>query len=145
MGVLARGGIAQGNAYHSDRVLFGSAIIDAYDLEQNAAKFVRIAVSQQVAQQWAEAFGMPGGLVAYKDMIRQDSDGTHFLDIFHFPLSDSIDRGTEDFFRKAGPLLSKMLSDSNLGERERAKMRWMAEQYNGSSIVKSLGINAVGL
>jgi hypothetical protein len=42
-------------------------MIDAYLLEQTAAKMPRIVVAPDIAEEWLHAFGRPGGLVALKD------------------------------------------------------------------------------
>jgi hypothetical protein len=138
LGVLTRGGIARGLAYHKDGILFGRAIIEAYNLEHDVAKVARIAVDQTVAQQWADTFGNPRGLVALKDVIRRDRDGVHILDLFHFPERDSIDKGTADFFWKAGPTLSRRLADKSLDARALTKIGWIADHYNHASMLKRL-------
>jgi hypothetical protein len=136
--VLTRGGIARGRLYHKDGILFGSSFIDAYKLEHDVAKVARIVVDPIVAHQWAQTFGNPRGLVALKEVIRQDHDGAFILDIFHFPERDSIDKGTADFFRRAGPILSELLADTSLDRRALSKIAWLAKEYNRASILTRL-------
>ncbi|HUN99014.1 MAG TPA: hypothetical protein VMU69_22635 [Bradyrhizobium sp.] len=138
LGVLTRGGIARGPAYHKDGSLFGRAIIDAYKLERDVAKVARIVVDQTVARHWADTFGNPRGLVALKDVIRHDHDGVPILDLFHFPERDSIDKGTADFFWKAGPTLGRLLADKSLDTRALMKIAWIADHYNHASMLKRL-------
>ena len=49
-GILTRGGIAVGNLYHQDNVVFGSALIDAYQLESKKAKFPRVVLDPRILQ-----------------------------------------------------------------------------------------------
>jgi hypothetical protein len=141
-GALARGGLAKGPAYHNDGIVFGQGMI-AYLLEQNIAKVPRIAVAHDVAHEWANAFGRPGGLVALKDLIRPDCDGVDFIDLFHFPKTDSIDNSTFAFFKNSGPIIEQMLREQNLSERERSKIRWIAHQYNTSHFLTRVNLRRI--
>ena len=47
-GILTRGGVVHGEAYHNGRVLFGPGIVDAYALESEVAKYPRILVTESV-------------------------------------------------------------------------------------------------
>jgi len=138
LGVLTRGGIARGPAYHKDGVLFGRSVINAYKLEHEIAEVARIAVDSIVAEHWVETFGNPRGLVALKEVIRQDLDGAHIVDLFHFPPNDSIDRETADFFWKVGPILNRLLADKGLDKRALSKIAWIANQYNEAPMLKRL-------
>jgi hypothetical protein len=138
LGVLTRGGIARGPAYHKDGVLFGRSVIEAYKLEHEVAKVARIAVDSAVAAHWTETFGNPRGLVALRGVIRQDHDGVNFLDLFHFPPNDSIDRGTAEFFWGVSPVLTRLLADKTLDRRALSKVAWLANQYNEAPMLKRL-------
>ncbi|HKO63492.1 MAG TPA: hypothetical protein VJV03_20170, partial [Pyrinomonadaceae bacterium] len=48
-GILCRGGIARGRMYHADGILFGEALVRAYDLERHVAKMPRIVIDDDVA------------------------------------------------------------------------------------------------
>ncbi|MCX7124871.1 MAG: hypothetical protein NTU49_03785 [Gammaproteobacteria bacterium] len=48
-GFLIRGGITRGDLYHSDSIVFGSAMNDAYALESKEAKMPRILISKELA------------------------------------------------------------------------------------------------
>lgn len=49
-GILLRGGIAMGNLYHDndDKIMFGSAFNDAYELESKISKHPRIIISEEI-------------------------------------------------------------------------------------------------
>ena len=138
IGALTRGGLTKGKLYHKDGVLFGRGLIDAYYLERDVSKVPRIAVNPDVAMEWREAYGDPKGLVALKDMIRQDQDGVWFIDLFHFPENDSIDKGTYNFFSRTGTVLNRLLNESDVGLSEWSKVVWLANQYNGAKLLQRL-------
>jgi hypothetical protein len=48
IGLLVRGGITIGKLYHSGGVVFGEAMVDAYNLESRVAIYPRVAVSSRV-------------------------------------------------------------------------------------------------
>jgi hypothetical protein len=98
---VARGGLAKGPCYHKNSIVFGKGMIDAYLLEQGAAKMPRVVIGPDIAKEWLGAFGRPGGLVALKDLITRDTDNIDYIDVFHFPENDSIDNETFAFSRKA--------------------------------------------
>lgn len=50
-GILIRGGISTGTLYHSDKYLFGSAIVSAYNLEDKKAIYPRIIIDERLMQE----------------------------------------------------------------------------------------------
>lgn len=135
---LARGGLAKGLCHHKDGIVFGQGMIDAYLLEQNVAKMPRVVVTPDVAKEWQDTFGRPGGLVALKDLITRDTDGVDLVDLFHFPKRDSIDNTTFAFFKESGPDIRALLDEPGLGAREREKIAWMARKYNAAHMLTRL-------
>jgi hypothetical protein len=51
-GIFIRGGVARGRMHHEEDILFGQAMVDAYDLETNVAGHPRIVLSKRV---WLDA------------------------------------------------------------------------------------------
>ena len=49
-GILIRGGVSIGEIYHSDRTVFGPALIDAITLENKIAVYPRILLSDKITQ-----------------------------------------------------------------------------------------------
>ncbi len=135
VGALSRGGIVIGPLYHKDGVVFGEAMIEAYQIEQYVARVPRIAVSPELAAEWKACFGRPGGLVALKDVIKRDADGVWFIDLFHFPPNDSLDNETHMFFAKSGPILTELLREPGIRLREWSKIVWLATEYNHAPLV----------
>jgi hypothetical protein len=47
-GVIARGIITQGSLYHKEDIIFGEALIEAYELERKIARYPRIIISDSL-------------------------------------------------------------------------------------------------
>jgi hypothetical protein len=50
-GILTRGAVVRGKAYHHGRVAFGKAIIEAHNIEQNVAHYPRIIVTDDAHEE----------------------------------------------------------------------------------------------
>ncbi len=48
-GILTRGGIAKGKLYHSDKIVLGPALLEAYRLESRVARYPRILIDQHIS------------------------------------------------------------------------------------------------
>ena len=74
LGFLLRGGIAIGDIYHDDEVVFGPALVRAYELKSQIAVYPRIVLDKEVLDQ-----GHIQGFHVHED-------GIYFLDPFtpHF-------------------------------------------------------------
>lgn len=53
-GILIRGGISIGELYHSDKYIFGSALISAYKIESEKAIYPRIVIDENVIKRYTE-------------------------------------------------------------------------------------------
>lgn len=73
VGLLVRGGLTIGNLYHSDGVVFGEAMVDAFRLESRVAVYPRVAVSSRIYAKVPPE---------KRERILQDVDGIWHLDYF---------------------------------------------------------------
>lgn len=79
MRVLVRGGISTGEIFHSDRIVFGPALIESYILESQAAVYPRILLSDEVVQAAREFDKADHGWECGM-FLREDFDGLYHLD-----------------------------------------------------------------
>jgi hypothetical protein len=70
LGHYVRGAIVRGLIRHSDGILYGPALIDAYQIEQHVAKYPRIIVSPEACEVFPR----------FTHWVREDFDGLMFLD-----------------------------------------------------------------
>ena len=122
-----------GGAYHRGRVVFGPAVIDAYELESQVAKYPRILVTESVRE---EAWGYHTGLCRGR-LFLQDFDGCWFLNVLAPPLSKwkaisdvAPDRNARAFLRIVRGRLADELGRVNGDLRRLSKLRWIAHHFN---------------
>jgi hypothetical protein len=83
-GILTRGAVLLGEAYHEGRVLFGQGVVDAYKSESEVAKYPRILVSAEVRK---EVWGYHTGPTWNRGLLKPDVDGLWFVNLLTPSLS----------------------------------------------------------
>ena len=106
MGVLTRGGIAVGNIFQNESVVFGPAMIEAYVLESRVARVPRIVVSPEFVEHFTADYPaffqqLLGPSLEY---LVRDEDGKVYLDYL-----SQDPAGFEE--TKDGPGRAAMLAD----------------------------------
>jgi hypothetical protein len=76
IGVLIRGGFSFGQLYHENGVVFGEAMVDAYQLESKHAGYPRVLVSERIIKRLT---GIPN---SDRTFLLQDADGRWHLNYF---------------------------------------------------------------
>jgi len=132
-GILTRGSVVVGPAYHNGRVLFGPGIVDAYELESRMAFYPRILVSEDVRNAvWGYHEGSWQG-----QLLKRDHDGWWFINLL-VPCSSSWTllsdpRAPKDIrshleqVRRALLVAQKVAQDN---PSHAAKVTWLVHQYN---------------
>lgn len=80
IGVLSRGAIVRGELYHRHPVVFGQALVDAYELERSIAVYPRIIIDESVVHAVADA------------AVSRDDDGYAIVDPFSVYVSRPVDQ-----------------------------------------------------
>lgn len=88
-GILVRGGISFGKVCHSEGLLYGKGMLEAYHIENSAAVYPRVVIDPKLENQ------LPA---RYKEIfLVVDSDGLLFIDPFAFNGSvGNVDAQVED-------------------------------------------------
>jgi hypothetical protein len=84
MGVLTRGGIGHGRLHHENGIVFGHALIEAYELESKQAIYPRILVPESVRDahvKWEITARGEVGREPAQSIFRADFDGNLHLNI----------------------------------------------------------------
>jgi hypothetical protein len=81
LGYYARGAIVEGLLHHDKSTIFGPALIEAYDLEKDVAKYPRILVTDEALPLVNPPVLVPGGGIERFRRVRLDADGLNYVDI----------------------------------------------------------------
>jgi hypothetical protein len=80
-GFLLRGSIVYGKLIHTDEVIFGSGLIEAYERERTISKYPRVIIDSAIANDLIE-LAKNNGTSTLKDIIVCDNDGIYYINIF---------------------------------------------------------------
>lgn len=130
VGMLVRGGIAAGNLEHTDEMLFGKALVDAYDLERGGGP-PRIVVSETVindgpSQRLLKEIWSSSVFLDEYDL----SHAVHtllFVETYH---SDAMGRLTAAELENMARMIGNRANALGEPPPIRAKWRWMARYWN---------------
>jgi hypothetical protein len=127
IGMLTRGGLTIGQLYHSNGVVLGEAMVDAYNLESRVATYPRIAVSSRV-------YRTIKNLEIRSDTVErlaEDTDG-----IFYLRCYSEMVRHIEASQREAWFQSVLKIADDNIASfegkeswNEMAKWSWFKKRF----------------
>ncbi len=146
IGFLVRGGATIDKLYHTKGVVFGKALVDAYEIESQTSIYPRVVLSHQITnrQIWIEN---------QTDII-QSGDGLYHFNYFKSLALSSAERGesyasnVKAWFEDVIGIVDKKLQElENKGKlKEFAKWAWFAREFlsgleqQDQHILKSLGV-----
>lgn len=85
-GILCRGALAYGKMIHTDKFLFGPALVEAYETESKAALYPRIIVSRELIQMAGQAraahHDSKTEIEYVRQLLKEDTDGMYYIDYF---------------------------------------------------------------
>ncbi len=144
VGMLVRGGVAAGNLEHTDEMLFGKALVDAYDLERVGGP-PRIVVSEAVindgpSQRILKELWSSAVFLDEYDL----SHAVHtllYVETYH---SDAMGRLTAAELESMGRMIGIRANARGEPPAIRAKWRWMARYWN-RTVGKNGGLPAIEL
>lgn len=158
-GLMLRGGIAIGDVYHDDDIVFGPAMNEAYFLESKVAKFPRVVIRRETLE---EGFVNTEGLGKYEietnwqdlmtlvkldnynenendenlffiDFLRQDNELTDFGDEYYEWLKAfrvAIVEGLNRYSKASSDYQVMSLPDRTEADRVFKKYRWLLSYWN---------------
>ena len=132
-GLFVRGGIAKGHLHHSDKAVFGPALLDAYRMESTIARFPRILIDKATHADYRRTEFLsvrPEKGVSPK--VSFDEDGPPFLDILY--VIKETDAELEEKIAKCRTEIQKALDESVYEPKHYDKLRWLAIYWNGVAI-----------
>jgi hypothetical protein len=146
IGFLLRGGATIGKLYHSDGVVFGEALVEAYEIESRTSIYPRIVASPKLIDPY------------WSVVIHQDDDGLHHLDYFKpmlfaavrvHPSHPSYNVETKTWFDQVVGVIDSKLSElARAGTlNEFAKWSWFARKWRAALMAKDVAesLKALGI
>lgn len=147
IGFLVRGGATIGKLYHARGVVFGEALVEAFQLESRTSVYPRVVLSPQITSRpmWIDK----------QPCIAKDSDGLYHIDYFSDVLLRSYPSG-HDYATQVKTWLNDIVAiiSRNLMELERSgrlnelsKWAWFARQFRDGlermnpQLLKALGVS----
>ena len=82
LGLPCRGGISLGPLHHEGKVVVGPALIQAYKLERDRAKYPRIVLDEGALQCWRDEFAGDPAHMDCIDLVKTGADGLPYLNLF---------------------------------------------------------------
>lgn len=137
-GYFIRGAIVRGQLYHDKQVIFGRALIDAYQLESEVVRFPRVMLARRVVE-IANTDNM-----FWERSVRQSEDGPFFLHILRkleFTLwPDFQNREITGFlvdntgtsFGAIRDMVQRRFNEAVDNPRHFEKVKWFAQYWNRS-------------
>jgi hypothetical protein len=120
-----------GRAHHRERILFGPAVVAAYDAELHVAKYPRIFVADEVKARVEAADSNPQRRYHPARALVRDTDGCWFLDPFiGIVRADPI--GKQTTLQMIGQSIRSGLHRAMQASQVDivAKHRWLAARFN---------------
>lgn len=121
-GFVCRGGVGIGELYHKGSVVFGPAMVEAYELESKHANFPRVIIRKEDIDKYNL------NLLEYD--LKEDDDGYYYFNIFNFFYSESGEMMYISQFIKNRLEVIIKENISNTDTRIRAKYEWLSNKLN---------------
>jgi hypothetical protein len=134
-GFLIRGAIVKGPLYHDENAVFGDALVRAYHLETEVARYPRVIVTTSVAQD-AKRFAEERNYNPVLERgIDQGADGPYFLNLFLklyiMMRASAAERSTYiDLCNLIAANLQRRFDESFDNPNHFEKLQWLANYWN---------------
>lgn len=126
-GFLLRGGVTRGEIFHDGNLVFGPALIEAYDLESKVASTPRVILSKELSAEW-------GGLDVIGALPWVASPDGHLFFNFLPPFMGAPFFTDQQLWQsRLGPIRDLILSkaqDTTCSESVFAKYLWLGEYFD---------------
>lgn len=140
-GFICRGGIAKGKIYHTDNMVFGPAMNEAYRLESEKAKNPRVILSDDIVKLAGSAKAKNHTFdeeVEYVEgLLEKDDDEYYYVNYVGPSVMSELDDPEIDYLLlldSVRSILEKMRDVKSESERERESVRkkyeWLRGKYN---------------
>lgn len=132
-GILCRGAVVHGKLYHTQKMIFGPALVEAYMTESKAALYPRIILDESVIKIGAKC-GLNDSSYEQEHiraLLAKDTDGLYYVEYFS-KIQSELDNPLydyPDYLQKLKKIIETGIPKT-LPIDVRIKYLWMAEKYN---------------
>lgn len=133
-GVLVRGGIAKGKIRHIQEMVFGPAMVAAYELESKYAVYPRIIVEKELVD-WEkenykkQIYGAQYDINDLESILKRDDyNDIYFIDILRQGQEFDYNQYYEDLLFSVNSIIKKGLKNKN--KAVKMKYIWLKNYYN---------------
>ena len=130
-GFFVRGGITVGKVHLREGLLFGPALVDAYDIESRRAVHPRIVLggpARDVMGRSLSSYAQPAAAPHNWELLRDD-DGEVFVDYITAGVTDGVIDPEADL-KTHRDLIATRLTESRRSGRVWEKYKWAADYHN---------------
>lgn len=128
--ILLRGGIVKGELIHTDELLLGPGLVNAYYLESKCAQYPRIVIDPKVLWQFARIKGTKKSLrlkdYDYHKTFTPDEDGTSYIDYFNDTDNYLNNGNAYSHFQNLCEVIKSNIDSEDISTR--VKYLWMREK-----------------
>ena len=132
-GWFVRGGFSLGPFYGDDRIVFGPAFLEAYEVETKRAIYPRVTMTDRVLYENMEALRYYANPYEspQNGYVLVDSDNTAFVNYLYTPIGAEEDRAASvEVARKHKQVVEESLQQFRMNPHLLAKYRWVAAYHN---------------
>jgi hypothetical protein len=133
-GFFIRGAVVKGPLYHDEQMVFGKALVDAYQYESEVARYPRVIVVSAVREDMLRQFP------EMVKLLKQSDDGPMFLDVLA-PIANlgrmakktNLDKDEQEMnlrFHGIKGRLQTLYEEAMDTPRHFEKVRWFAAYWN---------------
>lgn len=135
-GIICRGGISYGKLIHNDKMIFGPALVEAYETESKAALYPRIILDKSIIDIGKKHHAIHHGEIdeklAIKKILNQDTDDMFYVDYFSKAQGelDDPEYDMPTYIEKLREIIDQGIKDGKKSPDIKVKYNWMKNKFN---------------
>ncbi|WP_295201958.1 hypothetical protein [uncultured Chryseobacterium sp.] len=142
-GYLTRGGVSIGKLIHNENVIFGPALVKAYNLESKISKYPRIIIDKEVIDEGIKYHSQNHTINEEEeyimDIVTLDDDENYYIDYIQ-KSSSEFDDIEYDLYRFINNLKSNFFSNYESEPTDvKEKLDWLKQKIN--NLISHIKIN----
>jgi len=127
-GVLSRGAITYGKIIHTDSVIFGPALVDAYLAESKVAIYPRVIIGKSVFKIFEKRY-KKNLFISFNSILKEDFDDKIYFDyLLEVPWALSNIENILTYFRRVRRIIVEGLKSKN--DNIKVKYEWLKSKFN---------------